>query len=763
VRAGEKSVATEGVVTTNDDPRTDAGADARTSGTPTPAGHPVTLTPAGPTAVPAAAAADAVPGVPGATVGPARVLPRVTSPADLKQLGRDDLDTLAEEIREHLVRTVTATGGHLGPNLGVVELTIALHRVFDSPRDRIVFDTGHQSYVHKLLTGRQDFSLLRRQGGLSGYPSRAESEHDVVENSHASTALSWADGIARAFQVQGVRDRHAVAVVGDGALTGGMSWEALNNIAHDPQRPVIVVVNDNGRSYSPTIGGLAAHLEGIRTDRRYERVLTWGRHSLTRRGRIGRWLFDALHATKAAVKDYMAPQGMFTDLGIKYVGPVDGHDRTAVERALTRARRYGGPVLVHVITQKGRGYALAEADDADLFHAVGAMDPVTGAALSPAGPSWTAAFADEMVHVGRERSDVVGITAAMLIPVGLEPFARAHPDRIVDVGIAEQHGATSAAGMALAGLHPVMAVYATFLNRAFDQVLMDVAMHRAGVTFVLDRAGATGDDGASHNGMWDMSILQVVPGLRLAAPRDEATLRAELREALDVDHAPTVVRFPKGALPEAVPAVGRHGVADVLRQPRSSDPDVLVVAVGSMAGTCLEAAARLEAHGLDCTVVDPRWVKPVDPSLVELARRHRVVAVVEDNGRVGGVAAAVRQALADADVDAVVVGFGIEQEFPDHMPRSALLARSGLTPQAISLRVVEVATRTAAARPGGGAPTTAQRRRSQRSVLAPAGSARTPARTSPEATGASTASTVTSSGVSNARSRGSLADQAART
>ena len=667
-------MAAEGVVTTNDDPRTDVGVDAAE-------------------AVPETAA---VPGVPGATVGPARVLPLVTSPAVLKQLDAADLDTLVEEIREHLIRTVTATGGHLGPNLGVVELTVALHRVFDSPRDRIVFDTGHQSYVHKLLTGRQDFSLLRRQGGLSGYPSRAESEHDVSENSHASTALSWADGIARAFQVQGVRDRHAVAVVGDGALTGGMSWEALNNIAHDKQRPVIIVVNDNGRSYSPTIGGLATHLEGIRTDRRYERVLTWGRDSLTRRGRAGRWLFDALHATKAAIKDYMAPQGMFTDLGIKYVGPVDGHDRASVERALHRARRYGGPVLVHVITQKGRGYALAEAHDNDLFHAVGAMDPVTGAALDPSSPSWTAAFAEEMVAVGRERADVVGITAAMLIPVGLKPFAEAHPDRIVDVGIAEQHGATSAAGMALAGLHPVMAVYATFLNRAFDQVLMDVAMHKAGVTFVLDRAGATGDDGASHNGMWDMSILQVVPGLRLAAPRDEATLRAELREALDVDHAPTVVRFPKGALPPAVPAVGRHGGSDVLRTPHTGAPEVLVVAVGSMAGVCLQAAERLEAHGLDCTVVDPRWVKPVDPSLVELARRHRVVAVVEDGGRVGGVGAAVRQALADADVDSVVVGFGLEQEFPAHMPRAALLARSGLTPQAISLRVLEVATRTGA-------------------------------------------------------------------
>jgi 1-deoxy-D-xylulose-5-phosphate synthase len=633
------------------------------------------------------------PSVPTATVGPAVVLPRITSPADLRGLDEAELDTLADEIREHLIRCVTATGGHLGPNLGVVELTLALHRVFDSPRDRIVFDTGHQAYVHKLLTGRQDFSNLRRAGGLSGYPSRAESEHDVVENSHASTALSWADGIARAFQVQGVKDRHAVAVVGDGALTGGMSWEALNNIAHDPQRPVVIVVNDNGRSYAPTIGGLATHLEGLRTDRRYERVLSWGRDSLTRRGRFGRWAFGALHAAKAAVKDLVSPQGLFSDLGLKYVGPVDGHDRAAVERALERARRFGGPVIVHVITQKGRGYDLAEADDADRFHGIGAIDPVTGESLSPKAPTWTAAFADEMLAVGRERPDVVGITAAMLIPVGLRPFADAHPDRIVDVGIAEQHGATSAAGMALAGLHPVMAVYATFLNRAFDQVLMDVALHKAGVTFVLDRAGATGDDGASHNGMWDMSILQVVPGLRLAAPRDEATLRAELREALDVDHAPTVVRFPKGSLVAEVPAVARHGATDVLRTARTDSPEVLLVAVGAMAGLCLDAAALLEQQGLDCTVVDPRWVKPVDASLVDLARRHRVVAVVEDGGRVGGVGAAVRQAMADADVDATVVGFGLEQEFFDHMSRADVLARSGLTPQAVSRRVVEVASR----------------------------------------------------------------------
>ncbi|WP_442893288.1 1-deoxy-D-xylulose-5-phosphate synthase [Aquipuribacter sp. SD81] len=640
-------------------------------------------------------------------VGPARLLPGITGPADLRALSDADLDALADEVREHLVRTVTAVGGHLGPNLGVVELTIALHRVFDSPRDRIVFDTGHQSYVHKLLTGRQDFSLLKRAGGVSGYPSRAESEHDVVENSHASTAVSWADGIARAFQVQGVTDRHAVAVIGDGALTGGMAWEALNNVADDPERPVIVVVNDNGRSYAPTTGGLATHLAGLRTDRRYERLLRWGRSSLVRRGRVGRLVFGALHAVKAAVKDFVAPQGMFGDLGLKYVGPVDGHDRAAVERVLHRARKFGGPVLVHVITQKGRGYPLAESDAADQFHAIGAIDPVTGASLKPSAPSWTSVFAEEMVAVGRERPDVFAVTAAMLIPVGLHRFAEAHPDRVADVGIAEQHAATAAAGMASAGLHPVVAVYSTFLNRAFDQVLMDVALHRAGVTFVLDRAGATGDDGASHNGMWDLSILQVVPGLRVAAPRDAVTLRAELREAVDVAHAPTVLRFPKGALGEDVPAVATEGPTDVLRAPTGDRPDVLLVAVGAMAPVCLEAAERLAAHGVDCTVVDPRWVKPVDDSVVALARRHRLVAVVEDSGRVGGVASAVREALAVADVDRHVEGFGLAQEFHDHMSRAQLLERCGLTAQAVSRRLVEVVSRTTAGA-GGDAPVAAR-------------------------------------------------------
>lgn len=492
------------------------------------------------------------------------LLERIGSPGDVRALSATELQALAAEIRAFLVSSVSRTGGHLGPNLGVVELTLALHRVFDSPRDSLVFDTGHQAYVHKLLTGRGDFSRLRRQGGLSGYPSRAESEHDVVENSHASTALSWADGIARAHTLARDADRHVVAVIGDGALTGGMAWEALNNIADGRHRRLVVVVNDNGRSYAPTIGGLALHLDALRTTRGYETVLSWGKRTLKRSGPPGRLAYDALHGLKKGIKDVVAPQGMFEDLGLKYIGPVDGHDLADVEFALQRAKGFDGPVIVHVITEKGRGYTPAEQDVADRFHAVGQIHPETGLPVAPSRFGWTGVFADEVVRIGRRRPDVVAITAAMLAPVGLAPFAAEFPDRTFDVGIAEQHAVTTAAGMAFAGLHPVVAVYATFLNRAFDQVLMDVALHGAGVTFVLDRAGLTGDDGASHNGMWDLAVLGVVPGLRLAAPRDEATLRAALCAAVDVDDAPTVVRYPKGALADPLPAIDEVDGVDVL-------------------------------------------------------------------------------------------------------------------------------------------------------------------------------------------------------
>ncbi|MEZ0066942.1 1-deoxy-D-xylulose-5-phosphate synthase [Streptacidiphilus sp. MAP12-20] len=611
------------------------------------------------------------------------LLTRIRGPRDLDRLSPGQLAVLAEEIRGFLVEEVSKTGGHLGPNLGVVELTIALHRVFESPKDRILFDTGHQSYVHKILTGRQDFSQLRIKGGLSGYPSRAESEHDVIENSHASTVLGYADGLAKANQQQGHSDRHVVAVIGDGALTGGMAWEALNNIAEAQDRPVIIVVNDNERSYSPTIGGLANHLATLRTTQGYERFLSWGKDALQRTPVVGQSLFETLHGAKKGLKDFIAPQGMFEDLGLKYVGPIDGHDVQAVESALRRARGFGGPVIVHCITQKGRGYRAAEQNEEDRFHAVPVIHPDTGLPVKTAGQDWTSVFGEEMVAIGRERRDVVAITAAMLHPVGLAPFAKEFPERTYDVGIAEQHAAVSAAGLATGGLHPVVAVYATFLNRAFDQVLMDVALHRCGVTFVLDRAGVTGTDGASHNGMWDMSILQIVPGLRLAAPRDADQLRAQLREAVAVEDAPTVVRYSKGTVGAAIPAVGRIGGMDVLRD-GGADADVLIVSVGAMAPTCLDAAERLAAQGISATVVDPRWVKPVDPELPTLAARHRAVITVEDNGRVGGVGATIAQALRDAGVDVPLRDLGIPQQFLDHASRDQILSEIGLTAEGVA-------------------------------------------------------------------------------
>ncbi|MFI5533277.1 1-deoxy-D-xylulose-5-phosphate synthase [Kitasatospora sp. NPDC051853] len=619
------------------------------------------------------------------------LLTRIRGPRDLDRLTPAQLAELAGEIRTFLVEEVSKTGGHLGPNLGVVELTIALHRVFDSPRDRIMFDTGHQSYVHKLLTGRQDFSELRMKGGLSGYPSRAESEHDVIENSHASTVLGYADGLAKANQLQGHGDRPVVAVIGDGALTGGMAWEALNNIADAKDRPVVIVVNDNERSYSPTIGGLANHLATLRTTQGYERFLTWGKEALQRTPVVGRPVFETLHGAKKGLKDFIAPQGMFEDLGLKYIGPIDGHDLNALESALTKARGFGGPVIVHCLTEKGRGYHAAENNDEDRFHAVGVIHPETGLPIKSAGKDWTSVFAEEMVELGREREDIVGITAAMLHPVGLAPFAEAFPDRIFDVGIAEQHAAVSAAGLATGGLHPVFAVYATFLNRAFDQVLMDVALHKLGVTFVLDRAGVTGTDGASHNGMWDMSICQVVPGLRLAAPRDADQLRAQLREAVEVDDAPTVVRYSKGTVGPAVPAVGTVGGMDVLR--RDEDAEVLIVSVGAMATTCLAAAELLAERGIPTTVVDPRWVKPVDPALPGLAAEHRLVVTVEDNGRAGGVGSMIAQALRDAEVDVPLRDFGIPQEFLDHATRDQILAEIGLTAPAIATKVADTLAR----------------------------------------------------------------------
>jgi 1-deoxy-D-xylulose-5-phosphate synthase len=617
-------------------------------------------------------------------------LESITGPRDLRGLDDHQLDDLATEIRDFLVTQVSRTGGHLGPNLGVVELTMAIHRAFDSPTDRVIFDTGHQAYVHKALTGRAGrFDTLRQQGGLSGYPSRAESDHDVVENSHASTALSYADGLAKAYAIRG-EDRYVVAVIGDGALTGGMAWEALNNIAATDSsagdRKLVIVVNDNGRSYTPTVGGLANHLTTLRTNPRYEQVLDMVKKRLNGVRGVGPAVYDALHAVKKGMKDALAPQGLFEDLGLKYVGPIDGHDRPAVEQALAQAKRFGGPVIVHVMTKKGFGYDAAERHEADNFHSPGPFDALTGVE-DPKGRIWTDIFADEMVALGGDRKDLVAITAAMLHPVGLDQFAARYPERTFDVGIAEQHATTSAAGLAMGGLHPVVAVYATFLNRAFDQVLMDVALHRCGVTFVLDRSGVTGDDGASHNGMWDMSILQVVPGLRLAAPRDGARLRELLREAVAVDDAPTVVRFPKGPPTADVERVDRVGSMDVLV--RSGAKDVLLVGIGAMAATSVEVAERLAAQGIGVTVVDPRWVKPFDPVIVDLAREHRLVVSVEDNGLTGGCGSVLLQTLNEARVDTPVRLHGIPQRFLDHAKRAKILDEIGLTAQKLARSIVE--------------------------------------------------------------------------
>ncbi len=617
-------------------------------------------------------------------------LDSITGPRDLRSLNGDELDQLAVEIRDRLVETCAPRGGHLGPNLGLVELTLALHRVFDSPVDRIVFDTGHQAYVHKMVTGRaQAFETLRQEGGLSGYPSQAESEHDIVENSHASTSLSYADGLAKAYALRG-EDRYVVALIGDGALTGGMAWEALNNIASvdgsAEHRKLIIVVNDNGRSYTPTVGGLATHLASLRTDPRYEPVLDTVKRRLQGLPGVGPAVYDTLHALKKGMKDALAPQGLFEDLGLKYVGPVNGHDRDAVEHALHQAKRFGGPVLVHALTTKGYGYGAAERHEADQFHSPGPFDVETG--LEEArGLIWTDVFADEMLRIGDERPDVVAITAAMLHPVGLHLFADRFPERTFDVGIAEQHAVTSAAGLAMGGLHPVVAIYATFLNRAFDQVLMDVALHKCGVTFVLDRAGITGDDGASHNGMWDMSLLQVVPGLRIAAPRDGSRLRELLQESVQVCDAPTVVRFPKGPPNQDIAAVDTIGGTDVLV--RTGAQDVLIVAVGAMAAPAMEVSERLVAQGIGVTVVDPRWVKPVAPALVALGRRHRLVVTVEDNGVVGGCGSVLRQTLSAAGVDTPVRVHGIPQRFLPHAKRQRLLEQVGLTPQALARSIVE--------------------------------------------------------------------------
>lgn len=616
------------------------------------------------------------------------MLEQIRGPADLQHLSQSQLNDLACEIREFLIHKVAATGGHLGPNLGVVELTLALHRVFDSPHDPIIFDTGHQAYVHKMLTGRcAEFATLRMKGGLSGYPCRAESEHDWVESSHASSALSYADGLAKAFELSGHRNRHVVAVVGDGALTGGMCWEALNNIAA-ADRPIVIVVNDNGRSYAPTIGGLADHLAGLRLQPGYERLLEKGRDTVRGVPLIGELCYQCMHSVKAGIKDALSPQVMFTDLGLKYVGPIDGHDERAVEAALRSARGFNAPVIVHVVTRKGMGYSHAENDEADQMHSTGIIDPRTGRSTAASAPGWTSVFSDELIQKAARRRDIVAITAAMPGPTGLSAFRQHYPDRFFDVGIAEQHAMTSAAGLAMGGMHPVVAIYSTFLNRAFDQVMMDVALHKLPVTMVLDRAGVTGNDGASHNGMWDLSMLGIVPGIRVAAPRDAARLREELGEALEVQDGPTAIRFPKGAVGEDIPALERRDGVDVLAVPADGlSNDVLLVAVGSFAVMALAVAERLQQQGIGVTVVDPRWVIPVPRALHAMASGHKLVVTVEDNGVNGGIGSSISAALRRNEIDVPCRDVGVPQQFQEHASRSEILIEIGLTDQHIARQI----------------------------------------------------------------------------
>ena len=616
------------------------------------------------------------------------MLESLAGPQDLKALSPAQLAELSAEIRAFLVEKVSRTGGHLGPNLGVVELTLSIHRTFDSPKDLVLFDTGHQSYVHKIVTGRAgDFDRLRQRGGIAGYPNRRESEHDVIENSHASTALSWGDGISRGFALTGQNDRHVVVVVGDGALTGGMSWEALNNIATAENRKLVIVVNDNERSYSPTIGGLASHLATLRMTQGYERFLDWGKEVLQKTPVVGAPIFETLHGMKKGIKDIVAPQGMFEDLGLKYIGPIDGHDIAAMDRALEQAKEFGEPVLVHVITEKGRGYSPAVADEAEKFHAVGIVDPETGTPVNASKTSWTDVFSEELVEIGGKRPDIVAITAAMLGPTGLDEFQKAFPERTIDVGIAEQHAVTSAAGMAYTGLHPVVAVYSTFLNRAFDQLLLDVALHGAGVTFVLDRAGVTGDDGPSHHGIWDLALTGIVPTLAVAAPRDGARLRQALAEALDINDRPTLLRFPKGAVHSDIPAFESRDGIDVLY--RGESADVLLVSIGAMAPLAVEAASQAYREGVGVTVIDPRWVKPLPTSLVTMAQRYKSVVVIEDGIRHGGIASSLSEMFRDARLEVPVHSIGVPLEFIEHSKRAEILEDLGITAQQIAREIVE--------------------------------------------------------------------------
>ncbi len=632
------------------------------------------------------------------------ILEHIDSPADLRALTPDELSVLSQEIRDFVVDAVTHTGGHLGSNLGVVELTLALHRTFDSPRDLLLWDTGHQAYVHKLVTGRREaFTHLRQEDGLSGYPSRTESEHDWVENSHASAILSYAHGMATAFELQG-KDRRVVAVVGDGALTGGMAYEALNNLGHSGKR-VVIVLNDNGRSYAPTVSQLSLSLTHLRLSPAYVQARQRLRHLLRELPAVGELAYSGVHGLTSALREVVTPHTFFEALGIRYVGPIDGHDITGLEQALANAAEWDGPIVVHVLTQKGRGYAPAEEDDVQRLHDVkvkasepapldgpdapaGVAAPVLqnaslsvgGSDIAPDAPvtTYTHAFTRALLLHAEADPRIVAITAAMPGPTGLLPFEARFPERFVDVGIAEQHAVASAAGMAMAGLRPVVAVYSTFFSRAFDQANLDVGLHRLPVVLVLDRAGITGDDGPSHHGVLDMALCLSIPGMTVFAPSSAPEVEAMLATALTLD-GPSVIRFPKTPAPPVAP--GSEGSGLQARRVRAGDGSICIMAVGKMLGAAVEAADRLDAEGIDVTVWDPRVISGPDPDMLADAARHAVVLTLEDGVRQGGAGMFLGDALrATVPLGACppIVHRGIPRAFLAQGRPDRILARLGL-------------------------------------------------------------------------------------
>jgi 1-deoxy-D-xylulose-5-phosphate synthase len=614
------------------------------------------------------------------------LLEEISGPEDLRALGTNDLDRLCAEIRERLINAVARTGGHLGPNLGVVELTVAMHRVFDSPRDRIVFDTGHQAYVHKMLTGRADlFDTLRQHGGLSGYPSRSESEHDIVENSHASTGLSYALALATARELRGEHGK-VVCVIGDGALTGGMAYEALNNIGQR-QPEMIIVLNDNGRSYAPTVGGIAENLGQLRLSPKYERAKVAAGQTLRQLPVVGQSAYGAAKRMKDSLKQLVSPISIFETLGLKYGGPIDGHDVRALEKAMRDAAAYHGPVVIHVVTDKGHGYAPAVEDAIDKFHGVSSFDPSSGS-FSSKPPAWTDVFGEALLEAAEEDDRIVAITAAMASSTGLLPFAARFPQRFFDVGIAEQHAVTFAAGLAMQGMRPVVCIYSTFLQRAFDQVTCDVALHKLPVTFVLDRAGITGDDGASHHGMLDLAYLRLIPGMTVTAPSSPDELRLLLATALAHD-GPFALRYPRGAAPHAGTVRMRPLSIATMNVVRDGD-DIALLAVGKMVGVAAAAAEALSVEGIACTVVDARFVKPLDPGIAGLAARHPAVLTIEDGTVIGGFGDAVLEALAEAGLSVPMRRLGLPDRFIEHGAQPLLLHKFSLDVDGVAGAVREM-------------------------------------------------------------------------